>query len=65
VRRLAITAHGRRVQARMTPLAYALESEMLGPLSVDDRDRLRVVLSRLERHLAALGADAAEAEDAD
>ena len=65
VRRLAITAQGRRVQARMTPLAYALESEMLGPLSVDDRDRLRVVLSRLERHLAALGADAAEAEDAD
>ncbi len=65
VRRLAITAHGRRVQARMMPLAYALESEMLGPLSVDDRDRLRVVLSRLDRHLAALGADTGDAVDAD
>ncbi len=60
VRRLAITALGRRTQAGVTPLAHALESEMLGPLSAEDRDRLRAALSRLDRHLAALGADAAE-----
>lgn len=63
VRRLAITALGRRVQAGTMPLAHALESEMLGPLSTDDRERLRAVLSRLDRHLAALGADTAEAAD--
>ena len=63
VRRLAITPLGRRVQAGVTPLAHALESEMLGPLSAEDRDRLRAALSRLDRHLAAIGADAAvEAE---
>ena len=68
VRRLAITPLGRRVQAGVTPLAHALESEMLGPLSAEDRDRLRAALSRLDRHLAAIGADAAaeaEAEDVD
>ena len=66
VRRLAITAIGRRAQAGVTPLAHALESEMLGPLSPEDRDRLRMALSRLDRHLAAIGADAAaEAEIAD
>ena len=67
VRRLAITALGRRTQAGVTPLAHALESEMLGPLSAEDRDRLRAALSRLDRHLAAIGADAAEpgAEEAD
>ena len=65
VRRLAVTALGRRTQAGMMPLVHALESEMLGPLSAEDRDRLRAVLSRLDRHLAAVGADAAGAEDAD
>ncbi len=65
VRRLAITALGRRTQAGTMPLVHALESEMLGPLSDDDRDRLRAVLSRLDRHLAALGADAGDAVDAD
>ena len=68
VRRLAITPLGRRVQAGVTPLAHALESEMLGPLSPEDRDRLRAALSRLDRHLASIGADAAaeaETEDAD
>ena len=66
VRRLAITALGRRTQAGVTPLAHALESEMLGPLSAEDRDRLRAALFRLDRHLAAIGADAAmETEDAD
>ena len=65
VRRLAITALGRRVQAGTMPLVHALESEMLGPLSAEDRERLRAVLSRLDRHLAALGADAAEAVDED
>jgi DNA-binding MarR family transcriptional regulator len=57
VRRLAITATGRRTQAGTMPLAHALESEMLGPLSAEDRRTLRAVLSRLDRHLAALGAD--------
>ena len=65
VRRLAITALGRRTQAGTMPLVQALESEMLGPLSVEDRNRLRAVLSRLDRHLAALGADAAEPLDED
>jgi len=65
VRRLAITALGRRTQAGTMPLVQALESEMFGSLSADDRDRLRAVLSRLDRHLAALGADAAEPVDAD
>ena len=65
VRRLAITALGRRTQAAMMPLVHALESEMLGPLSAEDRDRLGAVLSRLDRHLAAIGADAAEADDVD
>ena len=65
VRRLAITALGRRTQAGTMPLVHALEGEMLGPLSVEDRHRLRAVLSRLDRHLAALGADAAEPLDAD
>ena len=67
VRRLAITALGRRTQAGVTPLAHALESEMLGPLSAEDRDRLRSALSRLDRHLATIGADMPdiEVEDAD
>jgi DNA-binding MarR family transcriptional regulator len=65
VRRLAITPQGRRTQANVTPLAHALESEMLGPLGAEDRERLRAALSRLDRHLAAMGADAAEAEAAD
>jgi len=65
VRRLAITARGRRTQAGLVPLVHALEGEMLGPLSGEDRDRLRALLSRLDRHLAALGADTAETEDAD
>ena len=65
VRRLAITALGRRTQAGVTPLAHALESEMLRPLSAEDRDRLRAALSRRERHLAAIGADSVEAETAD
>ena len=65
VRRLAITAVGRRVQAGTMPLVHALESEMLGPLSAEERERLRAVLSRLDRHLAALGAEAAEALDED
>lgn len=66
VRRLAITALGRKAQAGVTPLAHALESEMLGPLSTEDRDRLRAALSRLDRHLAGIGADAtAEVEEAD
>jgi DNA-binding MarR family transcriptional regulator len=65
VRRLAITALGRRTQAGLMPLVHALEGEMLGPLSAEDRDRLRAVLFRLDRHLAALGADTAEIEDAD
>jgi hypothetical protein len=49
----------------VTPLTHALESEMLGPLGAEDRERLRAALSRLDRHLAAMGADAAEAEAAD
>ena len=65
VRRLAITALGRRTQAAMMPLVHALESEMLGPLSAEDRDRLGAVLSRLDRHLAAIGADTAETDDTD
>ena len=65
VRRLAITALGRRVQAGTVPMVHALESEMLGPLSAEDRDRLRAVLSRLDRHLAALGADIGEAVEED
>jgi DNA-binding MarR family transcriptional regulator len=65
VRRLAITALGRRTQVAMMPLVHALESEMLGPLSAEDRDRLGAVLSRLDRHLAAIGVDTAEADDAD
>lgn len=65
VRRLAVTALGRRVQAGMAPLACALERDMLGPLSAEDRDRLRAALSRLDRHLAALGADATGAEEPD
>ena len=65
VRAVRTTRQGRRTQARIMPLAHALESDMLGPLSADDRDRLRAALSRLDRHLAALGADGAEMEDAD
>lgn len=65
VRRLAITALGRRTQAGMMPLVQSLEREMLGPLSTEDRDRLRSVLSRLDRHLAVLGADTADSDDAD
>ena len=65
VRRLAITPVGRRIQAGTMPLVHALESEMLGPLSAEERERLRAVLSRLDRHLAALGAEAAEALDED
>ena len=65
VRRLAITALGRRTQAGTMPLVQALESEMLKPLSVEERNRLRAALSRLDRHLAAIGADdAAETDDA-
>lgn len=60
VRRLAITALGRRTQTSTMPLAHALESEMLGPLSAEDRARLRAVLSKLDRHLALLGADMSE-----
>lgn len=60
VRRLAITALGRRTQTSTMPLAHALESEMLGPLSAEDRARLRTVLSKLDRHLALLGADMSE-----
>jgi DNA-binding MarR family transcriptional regulator len=65
VRRLAITPLGRRTQAGVMPLAHALESEMLGPLSAEDRERLRAALSRLDRHLAAIGADIAEVGDAE
>ncbi len=65
VRRLAITPLGRRTQAGVMPLAHALESEMLGPLSTEDRERLRAALSRLDRHLAAIGADTAEVGDAE
>ncbi|MBD0271251.1 MAG: winged helix-turn-helix transcriptional regulator [Acetobacteraceae bacterium] len=65
VRRLAITALGRRTQTGMVPLVHALESEMLGPLSAEERDRLRAALSRLDRHLAAIGADTAEMPDPD
>ena len=65
VRRLAITALGRRTQTSTMPLVHALESEMLGPLSAEDRDRLRAVLWRLDRHLAALGADAFEPAEAE
>jgi len=65
VRRLAITALGRRTQVGMMPLVQALESEMLGPLSAEDRDRLGAVLSRLDRHLAAIGADTVETLDPD
>lgn len=65
VRRLAVTAQGRRTQANVMPLAHALESEMLGPLGAEDRERLRAALSRLDSHLAAMGADTAEVEDAD
>lgn len=65
IRRLAITALGRRTQTGTMPLVHALESEMLGPLSAEDRERLRTVLSRLDRHLAAIGVDTVEAEDAD
>jgi DNA-binding MarR family transcriptional regulator len=65
VRRLAITALGRRTQAGMMPLVHALESEMLGPLSAEDRDRLGAVLSRLDRHLAAIGLETVDAEEAD
>jgi hypothetical protein len=49
----------------MMPLVHALESEMLGPLSAEDRDRLGAVLSRLDRHLAAIGADTSETDDTD
>lgn len=62
VRRLAVTALGRRAHAAVVPLAQALESEMLGPLPAEDRQRLRAALSRLDRHLASLGADAAPAD---
>ena len=65
VRRPATTARGRRTQAGTMPLVHALESELLGPLSGEERDRLRAVLSRLDRHLAELGADAVEPVDAD
>lgn len=65
VRRLAMTALGRRVQAGVAPLARALERDMLGPLSAEERDRLRAALGRLDRHLAALGADVVEAEEVD
>ncbi len=64
VRRLAITATGRRTQAGLVPLARALEGEMLEPFSVEERERLRAALSRLDRHLAAAGAEgAADAEE--
>ncbi len=65
VRRLAITPQGRRTQANVMPLAHALESELLGPLCAEDRERLRAALLRLDRHLAAKGADPAEVEDAE
>lgn len=65
VRRLAATALGRRTQAAVTPLACALESEMLEPLPAEDRQRLRAALSRLDRHLASMGADDAGAADLD
>ena len=65
VRRLAITALGRRTQAGMVPLVHALENEMLAPLSAEERDRLRATLTRLDRHLAATGADAAAPGDAE
>jgi DNA-binding MarR family transcriptional regulator len=65
VRRLAIPALGRRTQAGLVPLVHALEGEMLGPLSAEDRDRLGAVLSRLDRHLAAIGADTSETDDTD
>ncbi len=66
VRRLAITATGRRTQAGLVPLARALEGEMLEPFSAEEQERLRVALSRLDRHLAATGADdATDAEETD
>ena len=65
---LRLTEEGERVQRRLAVRAARMNQVFLGPLSAEDRDRLRAALSRLDRHLVAIGPDAAaeaEAEDVD
>ncbi|WP_328702549.1 MarR family winged helix-turn-helix transcriptional regulator [Belnapia mucosa] len=56
VQRLAMTAEGRAVHARILPLARGLEAELLAGTSVADRAALHRLLDALDRRLTEMGA---------
>jgi DNA-binding MarR family transcriptional regulator len=52
--KLALSASGSRVYARIVPLAQAAEAELLAALSPSERKRLSALLDKLTAHAASL-----------
>jgi DNA-binding MarR family transcriptional regulator len=52
--RLALSAAGKRVYARIVPLAQAAEAELLAALTRSERRSLSHLLGKLSRHAATL-----------
>jgi DNA-binding MarR family transcriptional regulator len=52
--RLALSAAGKRVYARIVPLAQAAEAELLAALTRSERQSLSHLLGKLSRHAATL-----------
>ena len=59
---LDLTPEGRAVYAQVVPLVLAIERELLGDLSVEERGTLDQMLHKLERRTAADLGDADDAE---
>jgi DNA-binding MarR family transcriptional regulator len=63
LRRIEVTAAGRKLLARARPAVHAVEERMVGSLRATDQSRLRRWLSDCAANLTADAADAADAAD--
>jgi DNA-binding MarR family transcriptional regulator len=52
--KLALSASGSRVYARIVPLAQAAEAELLSVLALSERESLSALLDKLSAHAATL-----------